>query len=93
MGMYFYGYSWTNVSNMQNGLFQPRTGVSNGSNSSYAYITSLPNFQKFRERTTQEAWLFNGSTFWTLEDDVSLPFKVQYLQSHGLGGAMGWDVA
>jgi chitinase len=52
----------------------------------------MPNFQQFREPVSQEPWLFDGSTFWTFDDPTSIAFKMNYLKSQGLAGAMLWNL-
>ena len=40
-----------------------------------------------------EAWLFDGTTFWTFDDPLVLLQKTLYIRTHGLGGAMMWELS
>ena len=92
MGLPFYGYSWTDVHIAQNGLFQ--TGQAIREDHSYNYIRSVaPNFSVYREERSQAPWLFDGRTFWTFEDPVSIRFKASYAAHQHLGGVMIWELS
>lgn len=91
-GVPFYGYEWTDVTNQNDGLFEPGTPVCCGSEYNYI-MTIASNFQKFRDPTTQAPWLWDGSNFWTYDDPVSLAFKMEYVQEHHLAGVMIWEIS
>ncbi len=92
MGLPFYGYSWTAVSKTDNGLFQKGRGVH--SDQPYHYIRTLsPPFSAYREKRSQAPWLFDGETFWTYEDPVSVRYKVSYAARERLGGVMVWELS
>src|SRR5579871_453552 len=77
MGVPFYGYSWEAVSGANNGLFQPGRAVH--ADKPYNYIRTLaaPS-SMYRDPRSQAPWLFDGETFWTYEDPVSVRYKVSY---------------
>jgi len=92
MGLPFYGYSWTAVAGANNGLFQPGRAVH--ADRPYNYIRTLSTgFATFRDPRSQAPWLFDGETFWTYEDPVSVRYKVSYARSEHLGGVMIWELS
>jgi len=92
MGLPFYGYSWTDVSDENNGLAQ--TGKGDHADQPYHYIRGLDSsFETFRDKRTQAPWRFDGDTFWTFEDPVSLKYKVSYASNQHLGGVMIWELS
>jgi chitinase len=92
MGLPFYGYSWTEVEAGNSGLFQKGTAVEQ--DRSYSHIRSIaPNFSTYREELSQAPWLFDGRTFWTFEDPVSIRFKASYAARQHLGGLMIWELS
>jgi chitinase len=92
MGLPFYGYSWTAVPSANNGLFQPGRAVHG--DRPYNYIRTLPvSFATYRDPRSQAPWLFDGQTFWTYEDPVSVRYKVSYARSEHLGGVMIWELS
>jgi chitinase len=92
MGMPFYGYSWTAVDRTNNGLFQAGRGVHG--DEPYRYIRTLKaGFSAYRDQHSQAPWLFDGTTFWTYEDAVSVRYKVSYAANERLGGVMIWELS
>jgi chitinase len=92
MGMPFYGYSWTAVERTNNGLFQ--AGRSVHGDKPYRYIrTLMPGSSVYRDARSQAPWLFDGETFWTYEDAVSVRYKVSYAAKERLGGVMVWELS
>jgi chitinase len=91
LGVPFYGYEWTGVPNVDHGLFQAGTPVGSGA----GYNTLLPLEQtmpRFRDQTTLAPWLYDGTNFWTFDDPLSLAYKMLYVRSKNLGGAMAWSL-
>ena len=46
-----------------------------------------------RDQRSQAPWLFDGQTFWTYEDPVSVRYKVSYAHRQHLGGVMIWELS
>jgi chitinase len=91
-GVPFYGYEWTNVPNIDNGLFEP--GTPEGYGSEYNYIVTIESqFHKFRDPITKAPWLYDGNNFWTYDDPVSLEFKMDYVRKYDLAGVMIWEIS
>lgn len=92
MGLPFYGYSWTDVEFGNNGLFQ--TGRAIRGDRPYSQIRSVASdFFAYREEHSQAPWLFDGRTFWTYEDPVSVRYKASYASHQHLGGVMIWELS
>lgn len=93
-GVPFYGYIYKAVTNSNNGLYQTYSG---GSSISYDNIAGNylndPSYKHFFHSQSLVPWLFNGSTFITYEDDVSMGYKADYIKSKGLGGAVVWELS
>jgi chitinase len=92
MGLPFYGYSWTGVGKTDNGLFQAGKGVRGDRPYRYLRTLSAP-FSSYRDPRSQAPWLFDGQTFWTYEDPVSVRYKVSYAALQHLGGVMIWELS
>jgi chitinase len=91
-GVPFYGYQWSNVPNIDNGLFEP--GAPDGQGAAYNYIVTIESqLQKRRDSITQALWLYNGSHFWTYDDATSIKFKMDYVRRQNLGGVMAWNLS
>jgi chitinase len=95
VGIGFYGRGWTNVPNVNNGLYQ------NGSAAPGTYEAGIEDYKvlknfggtSFRHAEAQAFWKFNGSTFWTYDDPTSVTNKMSYAKGKGLGGAMFWELS
>jgi len=98
-GMPFYAYEWGNVTDQNNGLFEPCTPASGSSscpNNTYEYnaVGGLTGYTAYRDSVTQEPWLWDGtSSFVTYDDPTSLAFKAQYVANQDLGGVMIWEMS
>lgn len=92
MGLPFYGYSWTGVEAANNGAFQPGRGVRG--DQPYRYIRGIgKQFSAYRDERSRAPWLFDGTTFWTYEDAVSIGYKASYAADAHLGGVMIWELS
>lgn len=92
MGLPFYGYSWTAVASANDGLFQRGQGIRD--DMPYHYIRALAAFSSVhRDPDTKAPWLFDGKTFWTYEDPVSIRYKVSYAAHRHLAGVMIWELS
>ncbi|MDC3415937.1 glycosyl hydrolase family 18 protein [Aquibacillus salsiterrae] len=94
MGLAFYGREFYNVTNSNNGLYQPFSG---GRSVSYKKITNdylnRRGFTRYWDEDTKVPYLFNGSTFVSYSDEKSIGYKTAYIQMMGLGGAMIWELS
>jgi len=91
LGVPFYAYHWEKVNDGNHGLFQAGQAVR--ADQPYNYIqTIMDDYDAYRDPLTQAPWLFDGHTFWTYEDPVSIRHKWNYAQKQKLGGAMVWEL-
>jgi chitinase len=91
-GVPFYGYEWTNVPNLDNGLFEP--GAPKGQGAAYNSIVNIESkFKQHRDSITDAPYLYDGNNFWTYDDTTSIQFKMNYVRSHNLAGVMVWNLS
>jgi chitinase len=99
MGTPFYGRGWTGVTDVDGGLYQPATGPAPGTweagAEDYKVLATLPGsgFTRYWDDQAKVPWLFDGTTFWSYEDPVSLKHKTKYVRLNGLGGVMFWELS
>lgn len=92
MGLPFYAYSWNQVAQDNHGLFQ--LGEPDRKDVLYNYIVSIQDkFTVYRDPKSMAPWLFDGTTFWTYDDDLSIGAKVKYAKERGLRGVMIWELS
>ncbi|GAA2610263.1 hypothetical protein GCM10010399_46390 [Dactylosporangium fulvum] len=98
LGIPYYGQGWTGVTNANRGLFQPATGPAPGTwaagNEDYKVLATLPKqgYQVHHDLLAGHAWLFNGTTFWTFDDPITVAQKSLFIRLSGYGGAMMWSL-
>ncbi len=94
VGVPFYGYRYTAVNNVNNGLYQTYSG---GSSVSYANIKAnylnAPGYTRYFHKQSMVPWLFNGSTLISYEDEQSIGLKAQYIKDKNLGGSAIWELS
>ncbi|WP_435870119.1 glycosyl hydrolase family 18 protein [Eleftheria terrae] len=93
LGIGFYGRGWTNVPNVNNGLYQ--TGVAAPGKyekgiEDYKILKTL-NFPSFTDPVSRAQWIYNGTTFWSFDTPAQVTEKMGYAKSKGLGGAFFWE--
>lgn len=92
MGLPFYAYSWNQVAQENHGLFQ--LGEPDRNDVLYNYIVFIQNkFSVYRDPKSMAPWLFDGTTFWTYDDELSIGAKVKYAKERGLRGVMIWELS
>ena len=97
IGIPYYGQGWTGVTGGGDGLFQPASGAAPGTwaagNEDYKVLKTLAGFTVHRDFLAGHAWLFDGTTFWTFDDPLTVLQKSIYIRLRGLGGAMVWELS
>ncbi len=98
MGVPFYGLQWTGVGATDDGLHQPFTGnAADDGSSDYSALAAdqITRFPRFWSATAQVPWLYDAQTgtMISYEDPESLAAKAAYVQEHGLGGIMFWEIS
>jgi chitinase len=104
LGVPTYGYGWTGVPNVNNGLYQPATALATPPATdfletqgvaTYLTISSLTGYSRFFDPRRIAVWLYQPSTgtFWTYDDPLTVWLKMGYVKGKvpgGLGGAYVW---
>lgn len=93
IGIGFYGRGWTNVPNVNNGLYQSGSaapGTYEAGIEDYKVLRNL-NWPSYRDPVAGAHWIYNGSTFWSFDDPQLIREKMAYARSLGLGGAFFWE--
>jgi chitinase len=94
LGLPFYGRSWGEVENRNNGLFQPGKAA-RGVHFSYPELPNLiaTGFIRHWDSVAASPYLYNPRTkvFVTYEDPQSIAEKCRYVTSHKLRGIMFWE--
>jgi chitinase len=94
LGAPFYGRSWGEVANKNNGLFQPGKAA-RGVHFSYPDLPNLlaTGFVRHWDSEASVPYLYNPHTrvFVTYEDPQSLAAKCRYVTEHHLAGIMFWE--
>jgi chitinase len=106
MGLPFYGYGWRQVPAENHGYGQDGSPIRG--DRPYRFIQSLIPAQTqppgpsntavdativYRDPVSQAPWLFDGNSFWTYEDPVSIQSKATYAAREQLGGFMVWELS
>ncbi|AEV82443.1 glycosyl hydrolase [Actinoplanes sp. SE50] len=98
LGLPYYSQGWTGVTGGGTGRFQPATGPAAGTfgagTEDYKVVKTLPakGYTVHRDLRSGDAWLFDGTTYWTYDDPAVLLQKTLYIRSRGLAGAMMWSL-
>ncbi|MBX4151902.1 glycoside hydrolase family 18 protein [Paenibacillus lautus] len=99
LGVPAYSYGWKNVNGAKgtkDGLFAPGTPIDidkvnlNYKQIEKAYLNKN-GFTRYYDNKAKAAYLYDGHTFISYEDQEALKEKVAYIQSKNLGGAMVWQ--
>jgi chitinase len=92
LGLPFYAYSWSHVAPDNNGLFQ--MGKPSRIDAPYNAILEMQDkFTTYRDPKSMAPWLFDGQTFWTYDDEVSITAKLKYAIQQELHGVMIWELS
>jgi chitinase len=92
LGLPFYAYSWNRVAPANHGLFQ--LGEPSHTDIQYHDILSLQSkFTAYRDPKSFAPWLFDGTTFWTYDDEISITAKLKYAMAQELRGVMIWELS
>jgi chitinase len=92
LGLPFYAYSWNQVSPVNHGLFQ--LGEPSRTDIPYSEILAIQGkFTAYRDPKSLAPWLFDGETFWTYDDEISITAKLKYAMEQELHGVMIWELS
>ncbi|SOD54654.1 glycosyl hydrolase family 18 protein [Pseudoxanthomonas wuyuanensis] len=95
LGVGFYGRGWTNVANVNNGLYQ------SGSAAPGTYEAGIEDYKVLKDRpgtvytdaNARATWKYDGNTFWSFDTPALITEKMGYTKAQGLGGAFFWELS
>lgn len=104
LGIPLYGYGWTGVPDVNNGLYQTSTGsapspagdtLETDGVATFMTLQSLTGFEHHFDAKRFAQWIYDPSTltFWSYDDPAIARAKAVYIDFRapgGLGGAMVW---
>ena len=93
LGIGFYGRGWTNVANINNGLYQsgsPAPGTYEAGNEDYKVLKDRPG-TVYTDANARATWKYDGSTFWSYDTPAMITEKMNYVKAQNLGGAFFWE--
>ena len=94
MGVPFYGYIYNGVTGGGTGLYKNYSG-----GSSISYDSLLSNYisngsyTKYFHPVALVPWMFNGSTFISFDNEISMGDKAKYIVQNNLAGASIWELS
>lgn len=96
VGVAFYGRGWEEVRDINNGLYQPGTGVSGD----FLYNTLINSYidkngyKRYWDESARAPYLWNQGkkSFITYDDEESITAKCNYIRDKELGGVMFWEL-
>jgi chitinase len=94
LGIPYYGRGWSNVPNVNGGLYQPggaAPGTFEAGIEDYKKLKILAGTRTY-DNATGALSFFDGSTFWSYDDERAIARKTAYVKSQGLGGTMVWEL-
>jgi chitinase len=93
LGIGFYGRGWTNVPNVNNGLYQSGSaapGTYEAGIEDWKVLKNL-NHPIYTDANARATWSYNGTTFWSFDTPALVTEKMGYVKTQGLGGAFFWE--
>ncbi|WP_079248209.1 glycosyl hydrolase family 18 protein [Lysobacter antibioticus] len=93
LGIGFYGRGWTNVANVNNGLYQSGSaaqGTYEAGIEDYKVLKGKPG-TIYTDANARATWKYDGNTFWSYDTPALIGEKMQYVKAQNLGGAFFWE--
>jgi chitinase len=93
LGIGFYGRGWTNVSNVNNGLYQSGSAAAGTYEAGIEDWKVLKNlaWASYVDANARAQWIYNGTTFWSFDNPALVTEKMSYVKAQSLGGAFFWE--
>jgi len=100
LGIPFYGRVWSDVADINHGLFQPGKQAAESWATYQVVATKMldkahsdQGFERYWDAKAGVPWIYNAKerTFVTYEDPESITGKCNYVLEHRLGGVMFWE--
>jgi GH18 family chitinase len=101
LGLPFFGRGWKNVGSAQGGLFRPHGGVPPGTyeDGVFDYRDLRANYEfgyvRHWHEQAKAPWLYGplSHVMIAYDDPASIAAKAAYVDAHGLGGLMFWELS
>jgi chitinase len=93
LGIGFYGRGWTNVPNVNNGLYQTGSaapGTYEAGIEDYKVLKNRPG-TVYTDANARATWKYDGNTFWSYDTPALITEKMNYVKVQNLGGAFFWE--
>ncbi len=93
LGIGFYGRGWTNVPNVNNGLYQTGSaapGSYEAGNEDYKVLKDRPG-TIYTDANARATWKYDGNTLWSYDTPAMVTEKMNYVKVQNLGGAFFWE--
>lgn len=102
LGLALYGRGWTNVKSSKlgaSGTVPTKSGFGKGTYSGgvFSYWDIAKNYVgksgyvRTYDKSAKVPYLYNGKTFISYEDELSIRYKAEFARRAGLGGIMFWE--
>src|SRR5260370_8781807 len=95
LGIPLYGHGWTNVPNVNHGLFQSSPNMApaalGGGTANYNQLAPL-NMPRYWDPAAATNWYYDGTNFWSFDDPASIAIKTAYIKVLCLGAPMSWSL-
>ena len=98
LGLPFYGRGWASVQdhNDGDGLYQHAGRIPRGTwekGSEDYKVLKNKGYPGFWDYEAMAHWIYNGNTFWSYDNEISIGSKMEYINAQGLGGVMFWELS
>jgi len=96
LGLPFYGRGWSSVPNVNNGLYQRAGRIPRGTYEKGVEdykVLKNKRYPSFWDDRAKAHWIYDGNTFWTYENEMSIGSKMEYVNDQELGGVMFWELS
>lgn len=94
MGIPFYGYLYSSVTDLNQGVYQRFGGASSiGYQAIKNNYLNQSGYTRSFHSQSKVPWLFNGTIFISYEDPESISYKSGFIDTKKLGGAMVWELS
>lgn len=94
IGAAFYSRKWTGVPNRHNGLHQMAAsngGFGPGYSELVADFINKDGYKRYWDNEAKAPYLFDGSTFISYDDEMSVHEKCEYIKHTEVAGIMYWE--
>jgi chitinase len=94
IGAAFYSRMWKDVPNVNRGLYQMSPG-SGGYGPDFTELAAeyidRNGFVRYWDEEAKAPYLFDGQTFISYDDEMSIRYKCDYVKAQELAGVMFWE--